>query len=161
MAKDSHYLEQIRFQRGGKFLHSILRVDHRFQCFIVEDRYRKPDEKVKGTTAIPEGMYELKLRKYETPLTKYYRKKYPWFKYFIEITNVPNFQNIYYHIGNHAGDSEGCPALGETVDSQRDNGWVGRSTPAMEKFYAKVVPWLEAGHEVHVNIINIIPEGEI
>lgn len=65
-----------------------------YKAFTLEDEPR--EIKVKGETRIPSGLYLLKIRKEETPLTMKHRIAYAkagWktFKFHIEITNVAGF----------------------------------------------------------------------
>lgn len=152
-------IEHIRFQGGKDFTHGFMRIDSRFECFLLEDELR--NVKVQGETCFQEGFYELKIKKVLTPLTKRYRDKYEWFEYFIEITGVQDFSHLYYHIGNDDDDTEGCPLLGQTMDTKKKNGWIGRSTAAYKAFYKKIYPRLKSGEQVFVNVINLVPEPEV
>jgi len=121
-------------------------------AFLLEDEHK--DVKVKGDTRIPAGVYFLKFNKVVTPLTSKYRKRFPWFTFHIEISGIKNFSNVYYHIGNDEGDTDGCPLVGQTCDLSSGEGIIGRSTIAYEIFYKKVSSWLNAGEEVIVQITD-------
>lgn len=149
----NHHLELIRFDHGDDYTHGILRIDGKFECFAVEDEHR--DEKVKGETRIPEGLYPLRFKEKTTPLTTKYRTRYPWFTWHLEICEIPNFTNIYLHVGNDDDDTDGCLCLGQTCDTKKPNGFVGRSRQAYEAFYKKVSPWLREGAEVKIHAINL------
>ena len=116
------------------------------QCFIIEDEPRRI--KVKGETRIPAGRYRLGIRKELTPLTLKHldNKNYKgWFKYHIEVLNVPNFDGIYSHILNTEIETEGCQ--GPNYQARIINSeFVGSfSTDATKHFYNVVYPLLEAG----------------
>lgn len=77
-------------------------------------------EKVYGKTAIPAGVYEVKLT---------YSNR---FKRFLpEILNVPHFLGIRFHSGNKASETEGCILVGNW-DSTKGN-WVSNSRKCMEQ----------------------------
>ncbi len=96
-------------------------------CCIVEDQHQ--DVKVKSETRIPAGKYEMKFREYPTPLTNKYRHKFDFFKWHIEIMNIPNFTSVYIHAGYTDDSSAGCPITGEmlvnTLIKRYKNGWTG------------------------------------
>jgi hypothetical protein len=68
---------------------------------VVEDELRAPGVKVAKLTAIPPGVYKMRLS-----LSTRFKKVLP------EILNVPMFLGIRMHGGRNAKDSEGCPCLG-------------------------------------------------
>jgi len=85
------------------------------QAYTLEDESR--DVKMSGETRIPAGVYELGINAADTPLTLKYRKKYSWFKYHIEVKNVPGFKGIYIHVGNVDDNTDGCILLGDSADN--------------------------------------------
>lgn len=97
-----------------------LLVNDKYLCDTLEDRVRPEGEKVYGETAIPEGMYEVKLT--HSPRFK---------KILPEILNVPNFSGIRIHTGNSSKDTEGCILVG-TWDGEKE-GWVGNSRIAFDE----------------------------
>lgn len=122
------------------------KVDDRlvFQNYILEDEHR--DQKVQGETRIDEGIYALKIQHIDTPLTERYRKRYPWFERHIEITGLPRHRSVYLHIGNHDGDTDGCPLFGDGVDNNMvTKGAVSYSTQAFKRWYERVYPHLKDG----------------
>jgi hypothetical protein len=108
-----------------------------FQNYILEDEFR--DVKVSGETRIAAGFYELKIREELTPLTEKYRKKYPWFQYHIEVTNIKNFKGVYCHIGNTDEDTDGCLIFGDNADNNMIGpGSVSNSTASFKRWYERV-----------------------
>lgn len=103
-----------------------LLVNDKYLCDTLEDRVRPEGEKVYGKTAIPEGMYEVKLT--HSPRFK---------KILPEILNVPNFSGIRIHTGNSSKDTEGCILVG-TWDGEKED-WVGNSRIAFDE----LMPLLE------------------
>lgn len=115
-----------------------------FFSYCLEDEFR--EVKVSGNTRIPAGTYKLGIRKQDTNLTLRYRKKYDWFKYHIEVLNVPNFSGIYIHIGNSEADTDGCLLLGDNADNNRlSDGMVSNSTQAFKRFYMTYYDEIEKG----------------
>ena len=114
--------------------------------FVIEDEYR--EIKVSGETRIPIGVYKLKIREYMTPLTKKYRAKYSWFKYHIELQDVPNFKYVYLHIGNSTDDTDACQIIGRDASIQNGNFVNKYSTDMFKAFYESVYPALVSGVEV-------------
>lgn len=111
-------------------------------AYTLEDTYRPT--KIKGETRIPAGVYRLRLRKEVTPLTKKYRDKYPWFKFHIEITNVPGFTGIYMHIGNGSLDTDGCVLVGDNADNNTiSRGEISNSFNAYKRLYGELFEILE------------------
>jgi len=125
-----------------------------FFCYTLEDGFN--EQKVKGETRIPEGIYKLKLRKEETPLTKEYREKFSWFKFHIELENVPEFNYVYIHIGNDHTDTKGCILLGNIANNnQIKEAYIYNSTDAFERFYKKIYPLLEKGEQITIQITEL------
>lgn len=121
------------------------------QAYTLEDEYR--EEKVMAETRIPAGFYELGIQKTETPMTKKYQAKYPWFKHHIEVKNVKNFVGVYIHIGNTEADTAGCILLGDSaVNNSIGSGSIANSTDAFKRFYTQVYDHLEGGGKVTLTI---------
>lgn len=97
-----------------------LLINDKHLCDTLEDRVRPEGEKVYGKTAIPEGIYEVKLT--HSPRFK---------KILPEILNVPNFSGIRIHTGNSSKDTEGCILVG-TWDGEKED-WVGSSKIAFDE----------------------------
>lgn len=131
----------------------LLFIDGEFQCYTLENPFRFA--KMPGDSRIPEGEYKVQKRKVLSPMTKRYRDQFPYFDYHLELQDVPEFQFIYFHIGNTAPNTDGCVLVGETSDFVRE--FVGRSGPAFEKMYKKISAALEAGQEVTCTIQAIRP----
>lgn len=122
-----------------------------FQAYTLEDEPR--DIKVPGETRIPAGEYELRLRREETPLTQRYRDRYPWFRWHVELADVPGFSHIYVHIGNRDTDTDGCILIGDSANNnQQTAGFIGSSGVAYERWYRELVPHLESGGTARLTI---------
>ena len=122
-----------------------------FQNYVLEDEFR--EVKQSGETRIPAGFYELKIMEYETPLTKKYQAKYPWFKKHIEVTNIKNFKGVYCHIGNTDEDTDGCLLFGDNADNNRIGpGSVSNSTASFKRWYEVVYEHLESGKKAFIEV---------
>tara|TARA_R110001599_G_scaffold132349_1_gene309075 strand:+ start:14322 stop:14789 length:468 start_codon:yes stop_codon:yes gene_type:complete len=126
----------------------------RFLCYTLEDEARVL--KVKGETRVPEGTYEIKLRK-EGGFHERYTKKYRSFhRGMLHVTDVPNFEYILIHTGNTDEHTAGCLLIG---DSQENNtilkdGFVGKSTNAYKRIYPPIAKQLELGNKVTIQYID-------
>lgn len=100
-----------RFHFATTYTVGVLTWKGQFLAFTMEDVVRvmrSAADKVHGKTAIPAGNYKI-------AVTRSNRFK----RDLIEIQNVPYFEGIRIHSGNTAGDSEGCPIIGDTWSGDR------------------------------------------
>lgn len=100
----------------------VLFVNGVFQCWTLEDEIR--DQKIPGETAIPAGVYDVKLT--HSPR---FGRVLP------EIMNVPNFTGVRIHPLNRSSETEGCIGVGEL----RGDAWIGNSQIAMQKLMTKLL----------------------
>lgn len=125
---------------------AVLWVNEKPFGFVIEDEPR--EVKVKGETRIKALRYKLGIKKELTPLTMRYRKRFSWFKHHIELVNVPDFTNVYVHVGNDEGDTDACQVIGcnAHIDAKAEfrN---SESVKLYKKFYELVYPILERGDE--------------
>ncbi len=125
---------------------SILYLDGKFVCWILEDQYRAV--KVKGDTRIPAGKYKLELRK-EGGQHKRYKKKFSQtHRGMIHLLDVPNFKYIHFHIGNDDGDTAGCLLCGtypHPKPSDHSRYDVLNSTLAYKINYPRIAGAIELG----------------
>lgn len=98
-----------------------LYIDDVFFCYTLEDKVR--DEKIKRETAIPTGIYEIRLT-----MSNRFKKVLP------VLLRVPNFEGVRIHSGNTKDHTEGCILLGMVKDID----FVGMSRVAMNKLMAKL-----------------------
>ena len=157
--KDLNFLIQ-RYSDNGKSSQGLLfnkAVPHLLFCHVLEDEFR--EVKVLGETRIDAGLFELKIRKEDSPLTIEHRKQYnegfdkPWFFYHIEITGLPRHKFCYFHAGNKETHTDGCPLLNDTANNNSiEAGDMSRSRQATKRFYDLVYPHLLAGGRAFVEI---------
>lgn len=157
--QDLHFLQQ-RYSDNGKSTQGLLfnkAVPHLIFCHVLEDEHR--EIKVAGETRVDAGLYELKIREEDSPLTIKHREAYnkgyaePWFVYHIEITGLPRHKFCYFHAGNKETHSEGCPLLNDTANNNSiEAGDMSRSIQAVKRFYDMVYPHLKKGGRAFVEI---------
>jgi len=130
--------------------------DVRF-IYTVEDEYR--EIKVHGETRIPQGFYNLKLRKFGKFYDRYCKSSIEIIRAFtqkwgvLEIENVQGFGDILIHTGNSERDSSGCVIVGDnTNNNSAEAGVVGASLSAYGRLIGSVDHWLSAGEKYTIEI---------
>ena len=155
-------LTVVRTQFGTDATNGLLFIDGLFECYTLEDQYQAV--KVMHETCIPEGTYNIEFRKTGGFHAKY-SERYKNAHYgMLHIKDVPNFTYILIHTGNSDEHTSGCLIVGETqqdLDISKD-GFIGSSTVAYKKMYAKVAGQLLQGKKVTIEYttINKLLEGE-
>lgn len=126
-----------RINNNNESTIGLLYINDIFQCFTIEDAFRK--NKIIGKTRIPAGFYKMELRN-EGGLTKKYASKYgTMHKGMLWLRRVENFKYVYIHVGNTAKDSEGCILVGDTLNNNSiTNGFCGHSSNAYKRIYPKI-----------------------
>lgn len=126
---------------------------------ILEDSYNK--EKVPGSTRIPAGQYEIKLRREGKTFDKYYNhqineiaeltKRYG----ILHLQNVPNFTNILIHIGNTNIDTSGCLLVGHNINNNsKEPGYLSNSSSAYIYLFKHIAPVFDRGEQLFINILD-------
>jgi len=148
-------LTVVRTQFGTDATNGLLFIDGIFECYTLEDQYQAV--KVMHETCIPEGTYDIKLRKTGGFHAKY-SERYKNAHYgMLHIQDVPNFTYILIHTGNTDEHTSGCLIVGETqqdLEVSKD-GFIGSSTVAYKKMYAKVAGQLLQGKPVSIEYTTI------
>ena len=156
-------LTVVRTQFGTDATNGLLFIDGLFECYTLEDQYQAV--KVMHETCIPEGTYDIQFRKTGGFHAKY-SERYKNAHYgMLHIQDVPNFTYILIHTGNTDEHTSGCLIVGETqqdLEISKD-GFIGSSTTAYKKMYAKVAAQLLQGKKVTIEYttINKLLEKEI
>jgi hypothetical protein len=160
---DRMKLTVVRTQFGTDATNGLLFIDGIFECYTLEDQYQAV--KVMHETCIPEGTYDIKFRKTGGFHAKY-SERYKNAHYgMLHIQDVPNFTYILIHTGNTDEHTSGCLIVGETqqdLEVSKD-GFIGSSTVAYKKMYAKVASQLLQGKNVSIEyttINNLFKQGE-
>jgi len=148
-------LTVVRTQFGTDATNGLLFIDGIFECYTLEDQYQAV--KVMHETCIPEGTYDIKFRKTGGFHAKY-SERYKNAHYgMLHIQDVPNFTYILIHTGNTDEHTSGCLIVGETqqdLEVSKD-GFIGSSTVAYKKMYAKVAGQLLQGKPVSIEYTTI------
>ena len=156
-------LTVVRTQFGTDATNGLLFINGIFECYTLEDQYQAV--KVMHETCIPEGTYDIKFRKTGGFHAKY-SERYKNAHYgMLHIQDVPNFTYILIHTGNTDEHTSGCLIVGETqqdLEISKD-GFIGSSTVAYKKMYAKVAGQLLQGKNVTIEYttINKLLEKEV
>ena len=148
-------LTVVRTQFGTDATNGLLFIDGLFECYTLEDQYQAV--KVMHETCIPEGTYDIELRKTGGFHAKY-SERYKNAHYgMLHIQDVPNFTYILIHTGNTDEHTSGCLIVGETqqdLEISKD-GFIGSSAVAYKKMYAKVANQLLQGKKVTIEYTTI------
>lgn len=132
-----------RIARRENYTIGRLYIDGEYFCDTLEDKDRGLSQnapyaenkrrKVAGKTAIPAGRYQVTL---DVRSPKYKsRKQYQFCKGFVpRLLDVPCFEGILIHIGNHPEDTEGCILVGRN----RQVGAVLESADTFRRLYRKL-----------------------
>ena len=163
-------LEVIRFSSGTDSTNGILlevnkmasnpngegfRCKRKFLAYTLEDEYR--EDKVYGETRIPNGIYELGLRK-AGGYSKKYTKRFPDIHIgMLQVLDVPNFEYILIHCGNTDEHTAGCLLVGDSQENNQiqKNGFIGKSTQAYKRIYPPIAKALERGEKVTIKYKTI------
>jgi hypothetical protein len=126
----------------------------------LEDTYNI--DKIPGSTRIPAGQYEIKLRrqgKFFENYCKHENKKIAELtqKYgILHLQNVPNFEFVLIHTGNTNKDSSGCLLIGNNVDnfSIENGGLLTSSTAGYLYFIQHVFPMFDTNKIIQITILD-------
>jgi len=135
----------IRVAQGKRSTLSHLYIGGLFWCYLLEDRIR--EEKVAGETAIPPGEYGLSLNHW-AGMNARYAKRYPLLhEGMVEITEIPNYQLVFFHTGNTHADTRGCPLTGSYWELKDGDYRVLGSRAAYEWVYPRLVAEIRSGND--------------
>jgi len=139
-----------RLASRGETTLGALYIHDEWRCFTLEDEARKKKEY--GETRIPSGFYQLGLRKAGRLHEKYSGRFGTMHKGMIHILDIPNFEWVYFHIGNDDGDTLGCPLVGMQAIPPDDHGRfkVYQSTDAYKDVYPDMVKVVDAGEILEI-----------
>ena len=126
----------VRVAEGKQSTLSHLYIDGVFQCFLLEDKIRQV--KIKGKTAIPEGVFNLRLNTWGGMNKIYFPKYGPLHQGMIEITDLPTYDAVYIHIGNTIEHTAGCPLVGLSYIKKDGDFQVLQSVDAYKQVYKKL-----------------------
>lgn len=138
-------IQIIRVAEGKNSTLSHLYIDNLFACYLLEDTIRS--EKVPGVTCIPEGEFGLSLNSWAGMNTRY-AKRYPEFhEGMIEITEIPNYQLVFFHTGNYHTHTAGCPLVGLYWQMEDGDYQVKYSQAAYRRVYPQILGQVRHGKD--------------
>ena len=141
----------IRVAQGKNSTLSHLYIDGIFQCFLLEDKIRAV--KIMKQTAIPEGVFRLRLNTWGGMNKTYFPKYGPIHKGMIEIADLPTFSAVYIHIGNTIVETAGCPLVGLSYIKKDGEYQVLQSADAYRQVYRKLYE-VATGKDNQIEISN-------
>ena len=154
-------LEVKRLGDNGDATIGAFYIDGIFKCFTIEDQEQK-GKKVRGETRIPEGTYDVSLRKEGGYHAKYTKRYGSMHKGMLCIHNSPNwkiikdgkeFQYILIHTGNTDEHTMGCLLLNFSVDG---NSYIGsNSGGAYKAFYPIIANAVNNGEKITISYTDI------
>ena len=131
------------------------RCKRTFLAYTLEDEQR--DEKVYGETRIPNGTYELGLRKTGGYHAKYSKRFSDIHVGMLHVLDVPGFEYILIHCGNTDEHTAGCLLVGDSQENNQitKNGFIGKSTQAYKRIYPRIAEAIECGEKVTITYKTI------
>src|SRR5690606_17957350 len=100
---DNAVIKIIRVAEGKHSTLGHLYIGGLFCCYLLEDAVR--EEKIAGHTAIPPGEYGLSLNHWAGMNAKYADRFPKLHEGMVEITEIPNYQLVFFHMGNTHADT--------------------------------------------------------
>ena len=131
------------------------RCKRTFLAYTLEDEQR--DKKVYGETRIPNGTYELGLRKVGGYNEKYSKRFSDIHIGMLHVLNVPGFEYILIHCGNTDEHTAGCLLVGDSQENNQitKDGFIGKSTQAYKRIYPKIAEAINCGEKVTITYKTI------
>jgi hypothetical protein len=127
----------IRVAQGKQSTLSQLYIHGIFQCYLLEDKIR--EVKIASETAIPKGVFSLKLNTYGGKNVDYKKAFGKIHQGMIEISGLPSFSFVYIHTGNTIKETAGCPLCGFGFQFVDGDFQVTQSIAAYKMIYPKLV----------------------
>jgi hypothetical protein len=136
-------------------LFEVTDVGKRFLCYTLEDEHRVL--KVRGETRVPDGIYNIELRKEGGFHNRYTKKFFDIHRGMLHVVDVPNFEYILIHTGNTDEHTAGCLLVGDSQENNEiiENGFIGKSTNAYKRIYPPIAKAIERGEEVTIHYKTI------
>ncbi|HSI74346.1 MAG TPA: DUF5675 family protein [Lunatimonas sp.] len=147
-----HYITVLRYIDDGQTTLGLMFLQGKFFAYTLEDTHQ--DEKIRGNTRIPQGVYPLELNRNVTGLTQTYRNKFAWFDFHVEIKEIPNFDRVYIHIGNTHVDTMGCILIADGVNAADPQKMITHSRMAFERFYKTIHPLLNGNRKLTIQLLD-------
>lgn len=146
-----------RIRAGMNSTLSQLSINNIFICYLLEDKIR--EKKIKGQTCIPEGLYTLKFNQTAGMNQIYATKTGKQHLGMIEISGIPNFNLVFFHIGNRHQDTAGCPLTGSYYRIIGKEVEVLQSAQAYRLVYPLLSKYIQEGN-AQIEVVNKIEESK-
>lgn len=135
----------LRVAGSKKSTLSHLYINGSFCCYLLEDCIRAV--KIAGETCIPEGHFRLRLNPW-AGMNAGYQSRLPGRHVgMVEITEIPDFKLVFFHIGNYHHETRGCPLTGAYGQLHKGNYRVLHSAAAYKEAYPQLVAQIKAGND--------------
>ncbi len=141
----------VRVAEGKNSTLSHLYISGVFACYLLEDSIRAV--KIPGRTCIPEGEYRLRLNTWAGMNTKYATRHPRVHRGMVEITGIPNFSLVFFHVGNFHTDTAGCPLTGSYWRLMNGDYQVLHSADAYKQVYPLLVEQIGRGGD-RISVAN-------
>lgn len=105
-------------------------------------------KKLYGITAIPTGIYEITLNVVSPKFSKYPQYNFCNGK-LPRLINVPGYEGVLIHIGNHPKDTAGCILVGKN----KAKGAVLESTETFKQLYIRMQKAIENNEKITIEIL--------
>lgn len=149
-------LTVLRYIDDGETTLGLIFLRNKFFAYTLEDTHR--DEKIRGKTRIPAGIYSIgysPVDPAQSRITQDYLRNYkPWFTRHLHLKNVPGFEGIYIHVGNNHENTEGCLLIADGVTAGISQKSLRDSRNAYQRFYKIIAALLDSNEPVNIQILN-------
>lgn len=149
-------LTVLRYIDDGETTLGLIFIRNKFFAYTLEDTHQ--DEKIRGKTRIPSGIYSIgysPVDPAQSRLTRDYLKNYsPWFTKHLHLKNVPGFEGIYIHVGNNHEHTDGCLLIADGVSAGTQQKMLQNSRNAYQRFYKIIAALLDSNEQVNIQILN-------
>ncbi len=146
----------LRYIDDGETTLGLIFLRNKFFAYTLEDTHR--DEKIRGKTRIPAGIYSVgysPVDPAQSRITRDYLRLYsPWFTKHLHLKNVPGFEGIYIHVGNSHENTEGCLLIADGVSAGTQQKTLQNSRNAYQRFYKIIAALLDSNEQVNIQILN-------
>ena len=149
-------LTVLRYIDDGETTLGLIFLRNKFFAYTLEDTHR--DEKIRGKTRIPAGIYSIDYSPVDpaqSRITQDYLRIYqPWFTRHLHLRNVPGFEGIYIHVGNNHENTDGCLLIADGVTAGISQKSLRDSRNAYQRFYKIIAALLDSNEPVNIQILN-------
>lgn len=149
-------LTVLRYIDDGETTLGLIFLRNEFFAYTLEDTHQ--DEKIKGKTRIPAGIYTIGYSTVDpahSRITRVYLRDFkPWFTRHLQLKNVPGFNGIYIHVGNYHENTGGCLLLADGVMAGPNRKSLQNSRDSYRRFYKIIAALLDSNELVTIQILN-------